>query len=177
MRTLTVRKGGGSNFATGWHTLTISDAKYGEWEAKKFLDVWFSGYPENFTMRVYEKKNKDGEEFAIGQIFRFANAGITDGLDGPDENIVVKIDDDAKNLKGHELNIYFYKEGEYSRALKQVAPTTFKNIIEEFNEADVEYWKSRAEQYYVDYVKDNTHTTPSTNGTTATTTETADIPF
>ena len=105
MRTLTVKKGGGSDYATGWHTLTISDAKYGDWEGKKFLDVWFSGYPENFTMRVYEKKNKDGEEFAIGQVFRFANAGITDGLDGPDGNVVVKIDDDVNNLKGHQLNV------------------------------------------------------------------------
>ncbi len=176
MRTLTVKKGGGSDYATGWHTLTISDAKYGDWEGKKFLDVWFSGYPENFTMRVYEKKNKDGEEFAIGQVFRFANAGITDGLDGPDGNVVVKIDDDVSNLKGHQLNVYFYKEGEFSRALKQVAPTTFENIIETFNDNDVEYWKSRAEQYYVDYVRDSAGSvTTSTNGTTST--ETADIPF
>jgi hypothetical protein len=161
MRTLTVKKGGGSDYKTGWKTLTITNAKYGAWEGKKFLDVWFEGYPENFTMRVYEQIGKDGEEFAIGQLFRFANAGITDGLDGPDGNIIVKIDDDTVHLTGKQVNIFFHKDGEYSRALKQCAPTMFKNVIEEFTESDVEYWKKRAEKYYHEYIaKDN-----SSNGT------------
>ncbi len=174
MRTLTVRKGTGTNYATGWHILTISNAKYGDYEGNKFLDVWFDGYSEHFTMRVYEKMGKDGEEFAIGQVFRFADAGITDGLDGPDGNVVVKIDDDTGNLTGKQLNVYFHKDGEYTRALKQCAPTEFKNIIEEFTEGDVEYWKSRAEKFYMDYVHN------SSNGTTTSTvtdTTTAEIPF
>jgi hypothetical protein len=174
MRTLTVRKGSGTNYITGWHTLTVSNAKYGDFNGTKFLDVWFEGYPENFTMRVYEAKSPDGEEFAIGQIFRFANAGITDGLDGPDGNVVVKIDDDTGHLTGKELNVYFHKDGDYTRALKQCAPVCFKNIIEEFNEHDVEYWKGRAEKYYTDYVLNKT------NGATPVATterETADIPF
>ena len=176
MRTLTVKKGGGTNYSTGWHTLTISNAKYGDYDGTKFLEVYFDGYPEHFSMRVYEKMGKDGEEFAIGQVFRFANAGITDGLDGPDGNVVVKIDDDPKHLRGKEVNIFFHKDGEYTRALKQVAPTEFKNIIEEFNAADVEYWKGRAETYFTDYVQNKTngtaHTTTSTQEST-----TADIPF
>ena len=178
MRTLTVRKGSGVNYGTGWHALTISNAKYGDFEGNKFLDVWFDGYSENFTMRVYEKKSANGEEFAIGQVFRFANAGITDGLDGPDGNVVVKIDDTTGNLVGKDLNVFFHKDGEYSRALKQCAPTCFKNLIEEFTEADVEYWKGRAEKYYTDYVqnKENGVSTPSTHSTT-TSHETADIPF
>ena len=163
MRTLTVKKGGGSNYTTGGHTLTVSNAKYGDYNGAKFLDVWFDSYPENFTMRIYEKKGQDGEEFAIGQVFRFANAGITDGLDGPDGNVVVKIDDSTDNLKGKSLNIFFHKDGEYTRALKQCAPTTFKNIIEEFHEGDVEYWKGRAENYYQDYVLKNTDDTTTTS--------------
>ena len=175
MRTLTVRKGTGTNYSIGWHTLTISNAKYGDYEGNKFLDIWFDGYGENFTMRVYEQLGKNGEEFAIGQVFRFANAGITDGLDGPDGNVVVKIDDEASNLKDHEINVFFHKDGEYTRALKQCAPTCFKNIIEEFHENDVEYWKGRAETYYTDYVQNkNNGTVTNTNGSTA---ETADIPF
>ena len=177
MRTLTVKKGSGSNYATGWHTLTISNAKYGDYEGNKFLDVWFDGYGENFTMRVYEKIGKDGEEFAIGQVFRFANAGITDGLDGPDGNVVVKIDDYTSNLKDRKLNVFFHKDGEYTRALKQCAPTEFKNIIEEFHTGDVEYWQARAEKYYTDYVlnKENGTTLDVTgNHSTA---ETAEIPF
>ena len=166
MRTLTVRKGG-SNFSVGWHTLTVLKAKYGTYNELKFLDVWFKDYPENFTMRVYEKRNHDGEEFAIGNVFRFANAGISDALDGPDGNVVIKIDDSVETLEGKQLNVYFHKEGEYSRALKQVAPTVFKNIVEEFTESDVEFWKGRAEKYYIDYVKN------STNGATASSITTA----
>ena len=136
MRTLTVKKGGGgSNYTVGWHTLTVSNAKYGDYNGAKFLDIWFDGYPENFTMRVYEKKGPDGEEFAIGQVFRFANAGITDGLDGPDGNVVVKIDDDANHLRGKEINVFFH----------------------------VEYWKGRAEKYYQDYVLKNTDDTTTTS--------------
>ena len=178
MRTLTVRKGSGTDYKTGWHVLTVSNAKYGDWEGKKFLDVWFDGYSENFTMRVYEQKGKDGEEFAIGQVFRFANAGITDGLDGPDGQTVVKIDDDTSHLTGKQLNVFFHKDGEYTRALKQCAPTEFKNIIEEFTGSDVEYWQGRAEKYFTDYVlnKENGVVAPA-NGTTTDTHETADIPF
>ena len=168
MRTLTVRKGSGGTYATGWHTLTVSGAKYGEYNDAKFLDVWFKDYPENFTLRVYEKRNTAGEEFAIGGVFRFANAGISDALDGPDGNVVIKLDDSAETLVGHQLNVYFHKEGEYSRALRQVAPTVFKNIVEEFTEADVEYWKGRAEKFYLDYVKNSTNGSTesvTTNGT------------
>ncbi len=174
MRTLTVRKGSGTDYTHGWHTLTVSNATYGDWEGKKYLDVFFEDYPENFNMRVYEQKGKDGDEFAIGQIFRFANAGITDGLDGPDGNVVVKIDDDTKQLTGKTLNVYFHKDGKYTRALKQVAPTEFENIIEKFTENDVNYWKKRAEQYYTEYVRKPGAEAPSTNGTA---TETADLPF
>ena len=164
MRTLTVKKGGGgSNYTVGWHTLNITNAKYGDYNGAKVLDVWFDGYPENFTMRVYEKKGPDGEEFAIGQVFRFANAGITDGLAGPDGNVVVKIDDDANHLRGKEINVFFHKDGEYTRALKQCAPIPFKNIIEEFTEGDVEYWIGRAEKYYQDYVLKNTDDTTTTS--------------
>ena len=175
MRTLTVKKGSGTNYTTGWHTLTISNAKYGDYDGTKFLDVWFDGYSEHFTMRVYEKVGKDGEEFAIGQVFRFANAGITDGLDGPDGNVVVKIDDDTGNLKTKELNVFFHKDGDYTRALKQCAPTEFKNVIEEFHEGDVEYWKGRAEKYYTDYVLNSSNGEAVTNGTPVTSDE--DIPF
>ena len=79
------------------------------------------------------------------------------------------MDDSAEELIGHELNVYFHKEGEYSRALKQVAPTVFKNIVEEFTEGNVEFWKSKAEKYYEDYVKnattDNSFTETTSNGT------------
>ena len=153
-RTLTIKKGsGGSKFSPGWHTATISTAKYGDWNDAKFLDVCFEGYSEKMNMRVYAKEGKNGEEFAIGNVFRFANAGITDGLEGADGNVTIKLDDSAEALIGKEVNIFLYKDGDYSRVLPQVAPIPFKNIIEEFNSQDVDYWKSRAESFFDKWVK------------------------
>ena len=155
-RTITIKKGGGSIYSPGWHDLTISKAKYNDYQGTKCIDIWFEGYPDNFNARVYAKNGKNGEEFAIGQVYRFANAGITGSLEGPDKTMMIKIDDSAEALTGCKLNGYFYKDGEYSRCLKQFAPTVFKNDVEEFNMNDVIYWKSKAEKYYQEYVKDNT---------------------
>ena len=153
-RTLTIKKGG-TDYSPGWKNVTISNAKYGTYEGSKYIDIWFKDYPENLNMRVYEKIGKDGEEFAIGQLFRFANAGITGSLDGTDGTTkVIKIDDSPDSLVNKTVNAYFYKDGKYSRILKQTAPTEFTNDIESFTDSDVEYWKGRAEKYYLDYVAD-----------------------
>ena len=37
--------------------------------------------------------------------------------------------------------------------LPQIAPIPFKNIIEEFNSQDVDYWKGRAETFFNKYIK------------------------
>tara|TARA_R100000808_G_C2148243_1_gene156357 strand:- start:1382 stop:1906 length:525 start_codon:yes stop_codon:yes gene_type:complete len=172
-RTLTVRKGNGANpYSEGWHRVTISSAKYGEWNGSKFLDVCFEGYSEKCNMRVYEKMGKDGEEFAIGQVFRFADAGITDGLEDADGNVTIKMDDSPDTLVGKEVNIFLYKDGEYSRVLSQVAPVTFKNIIEEFTDSDVDFWKGKADTYYTKYIQPKL-----SNTTTETNDVTADMPF
>ena len=152
-RTLTIKAGGPSPFSDGWHEVKITKAKYGTYGEAKFLEMWFDGYSENFTLRVYAKQGKDGEEFAIGNVFRFANAGITEALEGADGNTVVKLNDDAEELIGKQLNIYLYKDGKYSRALTNVAPTVFENIVEKFTEKDVEFWKTRGEKYYKDYIE------------------------
>ena len=77
MRTLKVKTGGGgSKFSSGWHTLEVVKAEYGDWNGTKYLDVWFKDYPDSINLRCYAKTGKDGEEFAIGRLFRFANAGI-----------------------------------------------------------------------------------------------------
>ena len=166
-RTLTVKKGsGGGKFSPGWHTATISTAKYGDWNGTKFLDVCFEGYSDKMNMRVYAKEGKNGEEFAIGNIFRFANAGISDGLDGGGGEVTIKLDDSPEQLIGKELNIFLYKDGDYSRVLPQVAPVPFKNIIEEFTTNDIDYWKGRAEQFFVKYVQPKLTATTDTSGTT-----------
>ena len=153
-RTLTVRKGNGNSiYKPGWHEVTIVKALYGDYNDSKFLDMWFDGYPEKMNARVYEKMGKDGEEFAIGQVFRFANAGITDALESADGNTTIKMNDEPGELVGKSINIFLYKDGEYSRVLKQIAPVVFENIVESFKEDDVEFWKGRAEKYFTDFVQ------------------------
>ena len=169
-RTITVSKGGGVSYEEGWKTATISRAAYGVFNDAKYLDVWFEGHPENFNARIYAKIS-NGEEWAIGQVFRFANAGITGGLEGPDGKLVIKMDDSPSQLQGKQVNIYLYKEGKYSRILKQFAPTAFTNQVETFTEDDVKYWKGRAEKYFKEFVLpklDETQTIHSSNGTSMT---------
>jgi len=162
MRTLTVKQGG-SNWSTGWHILTVSTAKYGDYSGSKFLELGFKDYPDNFTLRIYAKMGKDGEEFAIGNVFRFANAGITEVLEGTGGDKVVKLDDSAEQMVGKHLNILFYKDGEYTRAYSSVAPTVFENGIDTFTDRDVDFWKGKAETRFQNYTPGNgTATTDTT---------------
>ena len=154
MRTLTIKSGGGGgSFNGGWNLVEITNAKYGEWQGNKYLDIFFKDFPETLNMRVYSKEGKNGEEFAIGRVFRFANAGLTESLEGDDGTKVVKLDDSPEQLVGKSLNIYLFKDGEYYRVLTQPAPTEFSNAVESFKDNDVEYWKGKAEKYYNDYIK------------------------
>ena len=158
--TMTVKKGSSSgNFAPGWHKVTVSSAKYGTLENEtRFIDVFFNEYPENFNLRMYEKKNKQGEEFAIANLFRYANAGITEVTDSSstEGQVVVKIDDSASNLVDKELWIYLYKNKEgYSRVLQRIAPVEFKGDLDTFTESYILYWKGRAEQYFKEWVQPN----------------------
>lgn len=171
MRTLTIKKGGGGNFQEGWNLATIHKAAYGDWQGTKFLDIWFKDYPESLNLRVYAKKGKDGEEFAIGRIFRFANAGIQSVSSAEDGESLVQIDDSPGQLANKQLNLFLYKEGDYFRVLPNVAPTEFENQVEKFSSNDVNYWKKSCEKYYNDYVVGKQHPSESTNGFVSDTTE------
>ena len=157
-RTLTINKTTSyPSLEPGWKTVTINSAKYGDYNGNKYIDINFENYPENLRLRVYESVNKTTqEEWRIGQLFRFANAGISGGLDGANGSVIMKIDDDANNLRGKQLNVYFYKKGQYTEVYRDIAPTVFKNDVEEFRENDVEYWKGRGENNYKQYVKPDT---------------------
>lgn len=156
-RTLTIKKGGANPYSEGWHTAKISNAEYGEWDGNdgpvKYIDVYFDGYSDKMNLRVYAKENQNGEEFAIGKIFRFANAGITDALDDGEGSMIIKMDDSPDHLVGKDVNIFLYKDGEYSRVLKEIAPVPFKNVVEEFTDKDVDFWKGKALQYFDKFVK------------------------
>ena len=180
VRTLTVKTGGGSSFSTGWHTKLINKAEYGDYNGTKQLDVWFDDFPESLNMRVYEKKNAEGEEFAIGNLFRYANAGITSALEGANNTKVIKLDDSPEALIGKNINVYVHKDGKYSRVLNQCAPTEFENVVESFNADDVQFWKDRAEKYFKEYVQPKIEKKlASANDTidTSDSSESDDIPF
>ena len=158
--TMTVKKGSNSgNFQPGWHKVKVTKANYGTLENEtRFIDVFFDGYPDTFNLRMYEKKNKQGEEFAIANLFRYANAGITEVVESSSKEgeTVVKIDDTASNLVEKELWVFLYRNEEgYSRVLQRIAPIEFKGDLDTFNESDVLYWKGRAEQYFKEWVKPN----------------------
>ena len=187
-RTMTVKSGGRP--ILGWHEVTIKKAAFDtNSNDSTYIDVWFNELPETLNMRVYEAFDKSGNEFAVGGLFRFANAGITTVLDGPNGEKSVTIDDNPNGLRDRTLNVYLYsdpKNSKYSRVLKQAAPTVFTNEVEQFTEEDVKYWMTRAEDYYTKWVKNgapssnNTTTTGhsiSAPETTASDTTTADIPF
>jgi hypothetical protein len=98
------------------------------------------------------------------QVFRFANAGISDSLDSQTGETVLKIDDSPGELVGKELNIFMYKDGDYYRALNRCAPTPFEGVAETFSENDVEYWKKKAVSYFDEYVAPNVEGGVPSNG-------------
>ena len=177
VRTLTVKTGGGSSFSTGWHTKLISKAEYGDYNGTKYLDVYFDEFPESLNMRVYEKKNTEGEEFAIGNFFRFSNAGITSALEGANNTKVIKLDDSVEALIGKNVNVYVHKDGKYSRVLNQCAPTEFENVVENFSADDVQYWKDRAEKYFREYVQPKIEKKLEDVVDTSDSSESDDVPF
>ena len=159
MRTLTVKQGKGDfvdRFPPGWHELTILKAEYGKFQESKFIDVWFKEYEDvpKLSLRVWAKKGESGEEFAIGRLFRFANAGITQVSKSDEGDAILTIDDSPSQLLGKKVNVFFYKREDngYTEILANVAPTTFKNDIDSFSEDDVKFWKRSAEKYYNNYV-------------------------
>ena len=162
MKTMTIRKNSGSKVSPGWRTVTINKATYDTYNGDKVLDLWFDDLPENMNARVYAKLGNNGEEFVIAQVFRFANAGLTESLTSANGDMVVQFDDTADNLVGHTINAFLHKDPKntkYNRVLRQFAPTVFENQVESFTESDVEYWKGRAEDYYNQWIL-------KTNGTT-----------
>jgi hypothetical protein len=175
-RTLTLPKKGTGLYTAGWHTATISKAKYGTYNDTQYIDVWFENYAENFNMRIYAKQGKDGEEFAIGNLFRFANAGITDALESAEGETVIKMDDSAEALVGKTVNIFLYKDGKYSRVLQKIAPVEFTNVVETISADDVTYHKGAAEKFFQQWVKPKLEETVEESTVDSATSDT-DVPF
>ena len=164
MLKMTVKSGSGGDYTPGWKLVTVKTATYGTYENTRYVDMWFEEYGDNFNARIWEKKDKEGNEFAIANLFRFANAGITTvESNGTDTTKIVEIDDSAANLVGSSIHIYLYKNEEgYARVLQRIAPTVFRNELDNIDDNSVTYWKGKAEQYFTDWVEPNIATSSDT---------------
>tara|TARA_Y100001938_G_C8010828_1_gene389909 strand:- start:388 stop:906 length:519 start_codon:yes stop_codon:yes gene_type:complete len=167
VKTLTVKKTTGVSFGEGWHEVVMSKAspgKYSGGEGTKYLDVFFDGYPDSLKLRVHEKYNKDtNEEFAVLNLYRYSNSGIKEVLEGSDGSMTIGIEDEPENLIGNKVNVYFYKNKEgYTNVSEIIAPSVFKNDLEEFDEAGVERMKTSCEERIKRYLNNSPATESST---------------
>ena len=190
VKTMPVSSGTGQ-YNVGWHDLLISKAEYGAWKSpdgtsKKYIDLWFDGYPKNMNLRMYEVINKEtNDEFKIANLFRYANAGILEVLKDPTgKRPIIQYDDEADHLVGKHINAYFYKEQktgkEYSRIFDTVAPVEQEGEHGLSWTADqVSSLKASAEKNY-NRIHGSTTTTNSTlleNTSVVNNTSADDIPF
>lgn len=162
----------GLNLPHGWHKVNISTAEDGEHNGTRYIDLHFEGMPETLKCRIWSAVNKEtSEDFGIGNLFHFADAGIVEDTDG-----TLSIDDHVRHLKGKALNVFFYEnENGYTDAAPRVVPT----VRDGFNETHVEKLKTRAEEWVTKRKATKTTTVTDNNGTKTRTSEKddTDIPF
>ena len=151
----TMSNSGGSDWSHGWKEVTLKNTKYGMYNNEvRYVDAWFEEYPETINLRLHEAKSKDGEEFAIARLFKLANAGIVGEVQDSAGRKSIQYDDDANNLNGRKLQVFFYKNDEgYFRVLNRVAPVPQDGEILSFSDDDASYWKKQGEKYYDQYKK------------------------
>ena len=171
IRTMTVGSGSGADFSTGWKELLISKAEYGNYNGKKYLDVWFDDYPEHMKCRVWAATNpKTKEEFRISSWFRFTQAGIQEVLDNGDNKPIITYDDDASLLAGMPINLYIHDEyspkddRDYARIWNEPAPIAGEGEHLTFTDKDVSYWKKNAENGLKRWEEKNGSATKSNKG-------------
>lgn len=140
----------GVQFQEGWQVVSVSHAEFGVWNDVKYIDVFFEGLPETLNLRVYETFNGNtGQEFAVGNLFRFANAGIVEVAENGNTKYA-RINDDPSVLVGKRLSVYVYlHDSGYHRILGRMAPASeFENELEIMSLDDIQYWKDRAEFFF-----------------------------
>ena len=164
---IVVTKKEGRGYDEGWKTVTVSDATKGDFNGSKYIDLFFEGYPETMKCRVWEARNKDGEEFSVSNMVRYCNPTILEEMD-KDGTTAASLDDSPNGLKGKSLQVLFYKKTNgYSEISQKVAPAVpFINIVDNFDENRITRIKESAETYQA---KRN-----EANGVVAETTETTE---
>ena len=143
---VTKKEGGG--YDEGWKTITVSEAKRGDFNGSKFIDLFFEGYPETVHCRVWEARNKDGEEFSVTNMVRYCNPTVLEEMD-KDGTAAASLDDSPAGLKGKSLQVLFYKKANgYSGISQKIAPAVpFQNIVDNFDENRIARIKQSAEAY------------------------------
>ena len=146
MALVVTKKEGG--YDEGWKTITISNAKRGDFNGSKYVDLFFEGYPETLKCRVWEARNGEGEEFSVTNMVRYSNPEVLEEMD-KDGTAAASLDDSSAGLKGKSLQVLFYKKANgYSEVAQKVAPAIpFENIVDNFTEDRIERIKQSAEAY------------------------------
>ena len=146
---ITLTESSGSSFGEGWKNITISQAKLGDFNGSKFIDLWFDDYPETLKCRVWEAKGQDGVEFSIANMIRSTNPDILDEGTNDDGKKTISVDDTPASLKGKKLQVLFYKnENGYAEVCQKVAPAApFENAIDNYTEDRIANIKASAEKY------------------------------
>ena len=162
---VTKKESGG--YDEGWKTITVSEAKRGDFNGSKFIDLFFEGYPVTVHCRVWEARSKDGEESSVSNMVRYSNPTVLEEMD-KDGTTAANLDDSPAGLKGKSLQVLFYKKANgYSEISQKVAPAIpFQNIVDNFDENRIARIKQSAETYQA---KRN-----EANGVVAETTETTE---
>jgi|21_taG_2_1085346.scaffolds.fasta_scaffold15334_4 hypothetical protein len=167
IRRTQVRESDGAIWKEGWHTATIIDAKYGEWQGSRYLDVYFKEWGKRdgkpiMNARFWEKVNKeDGSEFGITPVFTNTNT-ITQVLEDPQGKKMYEYDDDPINLCDKQLTVYLYRPYDEEKENNEGFPKLLSKAVPvESNEDDkikfdaksIKWHKSKAMDYYKEYVK------------------------
>ena len=153
---VTKKEGGG--YDEGWKTVVVSNAVKGDFNGSKYIDLHFEGYPETVKCRVWEARNKDGEEFSVSNILEEM---------ARDGTAAASLDDSPNGLKGKTLQVLFYKKANgYSEISQKVAPAVpFQNIVDNFDENRITRIKESAEKYQARRNEANGVVTETTEGT------------
>ena len=158
MLTLDLNNQGGSTFPEGWTTVLINDAKEGDHNGTRYVDLFFQDQPDTLKCRIWTATNKTTkEEFGIANLFHHAWAGIA--VD--EATNTATIDDDVRHLKGKTVNVLFYKNADgFTDAVARIAPV----VIEHFTEDDVKSVRSAVERYHAGRKTKTNGTVTSTTG-------------
>ena len=145
---ITLKESSGGSYPEGWQSVTVSKAEKGDYNGTLYYDLWFDSYPDNLKCRVWETKNKDGEEFSIANLFRYSNPEILEENEA-DGKKTIKIDDSPMALQGKNLQVLFYKNGNgYTEIAQKVVPASpFQNTIDNITTEKIDGMKQSAERY------------------------------